>query len=80
MKRFNIKNIEKALTIKELIFSITIIAVLTSMLFVIIKPLSQNDKAYDTRRVSDLKTVQKALERYQFDNGRYPESSSGSGN
>ena len=41
-------------------------------LIVALNPLAQIQKAQDTRRKSDLSQIQKALETYYQDNGRYP--------
>lgn len=42
---------------------------------VALNPLAQFQKASDVRRKSDLSQIQKALESYYQDNGKYPDSS-----
>lgn len=45
-------------------------------IIVALNPLVQLQKAQDAKRKSDLSQIQKALETYYQDNGRYPSSSS----
>lgn len=46
-------------------------------LIAVLNPLTQIQKSKDAKRKSDLSQIQKALEIYYQDNGRYPASSSG---
>jgi prepilin-type N-terminal cleavage/methylation domain-containing protein len=62
---------EKGFTLIELLVVISILALLSSILFITFR--SVRLRAYDTRRVEDLVAIQKALELYYHDNGRYPE-------
>ena len=66
----------KAFTIVELLVTVTIIAVLSSLAVVSFK--SARVKARDTQRASDIKQIQIALEAYARNrlDGRYPVTSS----
>ncbi len=59
-------------TIIELITVIGILGILGAVLFAIVNPLEQFNKASDSRRKSDLGQIQKSLESYYLDHGRYP--------
>ena len=63
-------------TLIELLVVIGIIAILSAMIITIINPLSQFQKARDVQRKSDLSQIQKALEQYYQDTGKYPSSTS----
>ncbi|HVZ58754.1 MAG TPA: type II secretion system protein GspG [Patescibacteria group bacterium] len=63
-------------TLIELILVTGILAIFAVGLMAIINPSSQIFKANDARRKSDLAQIQRALEAYYQDNGRYPSSSS----
>ncbi len=54
-----------------------ILSILAAGALVAINPLAQFQKANDSRRKADLSQVQKALEAYYQDNGKYPLSSTG---
>lgn len=61
---------KRAFTLIELLVVVAIIGLLSS---VVLSSLNAaRSKANDTKRVSDLRQVQKALETYQTDNGSYP--------
>ncbi|MBI2074535.1 MAG: prepilin-type N-terminal cleavage/methylation domain-containing protein [Candidatus Levybacteria bacterium] len=64
---------KKGFTLIELIVVIGIISILSAAIIAIIDPLSQFQKANDARRKSDLSQIQKVLEQYYQDNGRYPD-------
>lgn len=59
-------------TIIELITAIGVLALLSSVVMAVINPLEQFRKTQDTRRKSDLAQVQRILEIYYNDFGRYP--------
>lgn len=59
-------------TLIELIISISIMAILAGFLLAILNPFDQYKKASDGRRKSDLAQIQRALEQYYQDHGRYP--------
>lgn len=70
-------SMQKGFTLIELILITGLIGVLMTGIIVFLNPLAQVNKTYDARRKSDLAQVQKALELYYQDNGRYPPVSSG---
>lgn len=70
------KRIERGFTLIELIVVIGILAVLASGLIAILNPFAQFQKTQDAKRKSDLSQVQKSLEVYYQDNGRYPDNPS----
>lgn len=51
------------------------IGILAAATFVILNPVDQLQKGRDNQRKSDLSQIQKVLEQYYRDNGRYPASS-----
>lgn len=61
-------------TLIELLIVIAVIGILAVQAFVLLNPVEQLQKAWDVRRKSDLAEVQKALEKFYQDNGRYPDS------
>ena len=64
----------KGFTIIELIVVIAIVAVLAT---IIITSVNQfQTKGRDAKRIADLNQMQKALEMYKIDNGKYPSSGS----
>lgn len=60
----------KGFTLIEMIVVITIIAVLSSISFLSYSTVQRN--ARDTKRQSDLKVIQSALEQYRADQSYYP--------
>lgn len=58
-----------------MILVIAIISALATVVLAVINPLEQFKKSNDARRKSDLYQIQRALETYYDDNGRYPLSS-----
>jgi type II secretion system protein G len=73
MKRKNFYS--RGFTLIELIVVIGILAILSVFLLLAVNPLEQYQKAQDARRKSDLSQIQKALEAYYQDKGRYPANS-----
>lgn len=63
-------------TLIEVLITLTLIGVMATGIIVALNPLVQLQKAQDAKRKSDLSQIQKALETYYQDNGRYPLSSS----
>lgn len=62
----------KGFTLIELIIVIGIISVLSVGALTVLDPVSQFQKANDVRRKSDLAQIQRGLEVYYEDNGKYP--------
>ncbi len=74
MKRVFIWNTDQkndqGFTLIELLVVIAIIGILASVVMASLN--SARAKARDTKRVSDIKQIQMALELYHLDNGQYP--------
>ncbi|MBU1970573.1 prepilin-type N-terminal cleavage/methylation domain-containing protein [Patescibacteria group bacterium] len=62
----------KGFTLVELLISISLIAILSGVLFSVINPLGIQKKSRDAQRMADLSKVKVALESYFADNRRYP--------
>lgn len=67
---------EKGFTLVELLISISLIAILSGVLFSVINARGIQSKARDAQRVSDLAKIKIALESYFSDNRGYPVSAS----
>jgi len=66
-------------TIVELLIVVVVIAILAAISIVAYTGIQ--NRAQDTRRLSDMRAIATALEQYKVDNGRYPaDSYSGLGN
>lgn len=59
-------------TLVELLIVIGVMSILLTAILLVLNPFAQIQKANDAKRKSDLSQVQKALETYYQDNGRYP--------
>ncbi len=59
-------------TLLELIIVTAIIALMATAAMMVLDPFGQFNKARDSRIKSDLSQLQKALEAYYQDNGKYP--------
>lgn len=70
----NQTTMQRGFTFVELLMVITIIAVLAGVIITVFNPIGQMQKAQDVRRKSDLEAIQKSLELYYQDTGRYPPS------
>jgi general secretion pathway protein G len=66
----------KGFTLIELIIVVSIIAILSGIVILVINPAFYQGKARDGRRKTDLAVLQNSLELYYEENGSYP----GSGN
>lgn len=64
----------KGFTLVELLIAIGLLAILTGALFTVFNPFDQIRKSQDVTRKSDLSQIQKSLELYYQDTGRYPPS------
>lgn len=67
------KNI-KGFTLIELLLVVGILGILSAAILAILDPISQFQKGNDSKRKSDLSQIQKAIEIYYQDKGRYPRS------
>lgn len=70
---------QKGFTLLELIVVIAVLSILSAGIISVINPYEQIQKSNDGRRKSDLSQMQKALELYYEDNGRYPPASTDGG-
>lgn len=73
MKKYIRSN--RGFTLLELIVVVGILALLAVFALAALNPLEQFRKARDTTRKSDLTQIQRGLEQYYQDHGRYPASS-----
>ncbi len=64
------KSLKKGFTLAELIIVVSILALLAGVL--IPKVQTHLKTVRDQRRLSDVKTLQKAIEQYYVDNGQFP--------
>jgi len=65
---------KKGFTLIELLVVIAVIGILAAVILASLN--SARAKARDVRRISDIRTIQTALEMHYADNGRYPSSDS----
>ncbi len=72
------KHIERGFTIVELLIVIVVIGVLAALVLNTFSGVQA--RARDTKRIDDLKKLQKAVLSYSAENGSYPIGSQGSGN
>lgn len=66
-------------TLVELLVVIAVLAVMATAAVILLDPVTQFQKANDVRRKSDIAHIQKALEQYYQDNGKYPDGTGASG-
>lgn len=66
------KKLPNGFTIMELMISVAIIGILSGLLLNVINPRAFQGRGRDAQRVSDLKSIQAALELYFVDNRVYP--------
>lgn len=62
----------KGFTLIEIITAIGVLTILATIVLAAVNPIEQFRKAQDSKRKSDLAQVQRALEAYYQDFGRYP--------
>ena len=67
-------NKNKGFTLLEILLVIAAIGILAAIVLVAINPNRQIAQARNTVRQSDINTIQKALEQYLIEKGRYPNS------
>ncbi len=65
---------QKGFTLIELILVTAVVGIFAAGIIAVINPSQQVHKANDAKRKSDLGTLQRALEAYYADNGRYPQA------
>lgn len=72
--RFKIQDsrIDQGFTLVELLLVIGILGVLGAVVLATLNPFTQIQKGRDAKRKADLASIQRALETYYEDNGRYP--------
>ncbi len=66
------KKLPRGFTIIELLIAVVLIGILSGLVIAVINPRTFQGRGRDAQRVSDLKTIQSALELYFSDNRRYP--------
>ncbi|MBU1132814.1 type II secretion system GspH family protein [Patescibacteria group bacterium] len=66
---------EKGITIVELSISIAIFLILLFLAITYFDPAEKRQRARDTRRVSDLEVIDRAINEYLLDNQSYPDAS-----
>jgi len=66
--------VRKGFTLIEMLVVLAIIGIIGAALLATINPFAQLQKSNDSRRKSDLESVQRALELYYQDKGSYPAS------
>jgi len=59
-------------TLMELLVTVGILAILALSVFLVLDPMTQLKKAHDTKRKTDLRKLQTALEDYYNDKNSYP--------
>lgn len=72
-----LKNSDKGFTLMELIVVIAILGILLGTIVFTLNPIDQIRKGRDSQRKNDLAQIQRGLEQYYSDNGRYPTSDAG---
>ena len=69
-----VKSTQRGFTVVELLITVGIISILTAAIVAVIRPLDYIKRSRDTRRISDLKVIQTALEQYYGSENSYPGS------
>lgn len=64
----------RGFTLVELLIAIAVIGILAGGIIAIVNPAAQIQKANDARRKTDLFQIQKALETFYQDYGKYPDA------
>lgn len=70
--KINFLDNQKGFTLIEIITALGVLTILATIVLAAVNPLEQFRKAQDAKRKSDLAQVQRALEAYYQDFGRYP--------
>lgn len=69
------RKLRKGFTLIELIIVVAVMSVLTVALISTVNPMEQFKKSRDTQRKASLAQIQRAIEAYYQDHGKYPDSS-----
>jgi len=72
MENFRMK-VRNGVTLVELLVVIAVIGILAGGVMTVINPVAQFQKARDAKRKADLSQIQKAIENFYQDNGKYPD-------
>lgn len=68
-----VSNFQCGFTLVELLIVIAVIGVLAGGIMLVLDPAAQFQKANDARRKADISQIEKALETFYQDVGKYPE-------
>jgi len=71
---------QSGFTLVELLVVIAVVGVMAGVLVAVLNPATFFARGRDSRRLSDLTTIQSALEQYYAENGSYPLSIPAAGN
>jgi len=66
----------KGFSLIELLVSITIVSLLMAAAFAVLRPQDYFARARNSRRISDLKVIQTAMEQFYANNNAYPTTAS----
>jgi prepilin-type N-terminal cleavage/methylation domain-containing protein len=67
------RNFQKGFTFLELTVVLTLLLILFTLVTVFVNPLSQIKKSRDEKRLSDMTTLERAINEFVLDNKRYPD-------
>jgi len=74
--KIHFKNMKKGFTLVELIAVVGVLLIITSVLLVNSDIIGNKKKARDTKRLSDLSVLDRAVNEYQMDTKVYPDTES----
>ncbi|MBW6441750.1 type II secretion system protein GspG [Patescibacteria group bacterium] len=66
-------NFQKGFTYIEMVVVLTLLLILIVLINVFVDPLSQMKKSRDEKRLTDMSTLDRAINEFLLDNGRYPD-------
>lgn len=67
------KSVQKGFTLFELLISMSIILIISSVIYLNIRPEEKRQLSRDTKRLSDLSMIDNAINGYRLDYGSYPD-------